>query len=107
MNDKPTLDYAVARLLQLPIRQIANVTSEFINQLNLLLVEKDLINVRGLGRFNVTIVHQNRKMLLINGDKRKGRFKKIDLGQQIRVHFSCAVPLQRALKKQNKENPDV
>ena len=107
MNNKVLLDRKVALLLRLPVRRVSDVTAEFLNQLSLFLGENGGATLHKFGRFNVTIVHQNRKMLLMGGSKLRGRFKKIDLGQQIRVHFSCATPLHKLLKKCHMESSDV
>lgn len=106
MKHKSYIDAKVAQALDMgsvrKSRLVNAITTEFINQIRLLLAEQGTINVDGLGRFGVSKVGKSRKVKLTNGTGRPGGrrgTRTVDVGRGIRVYFRKSAALKKLLEE--------
>lgn len=108
MKHKHILDRAVAAELGVAKSKVSLITSEFMRQFALHLVEYGVLSVEGLGRFQVVErVEPRRTVVLTTGRFKKGvraGTRRVEVPSYIRVHFSKGRNLKRLLDKKRKES---
>lgn len=104
---KHILDRAVAAELGISQQKVGLITSEFLRQFAIHLVDYGVLSVEGLGRFQVEQVEPRRTVVLTTGTFKKGQRagkRRVEVRTYIRVHFSKGRHLKRLLDEQYKES---
>lgn len=101
---------AVARELGVSHKTVSRVTTEFIEQLRLLIATQEHVAVEGLGRFQLQKVVPRYAVALTDGTFQKGEKGKthvLDPRLYFRVNFSQSIGLKKVIKDLNMEKYSV